>query len=65
MAKMKLLFSKTDHHGQWFEEGSLPKGFTEKAPAHTGLVWDDMSGAWAEKPPEPQVGEEEEEGRLN
>jgi hypothetical protein len=52
---MKLLFSKEDFHGQWFQDDESPEGFTEKVPPHTGVLFDETLGDWVLKPQEPQA----------
>jgi hypothetical protein len=64
---MKLLFNKTGYFGQWFDDDETPKGFTEKVPPHTGVIFDEDLGEWVprpepepEPPPEPEPGDEPE-----
>jgi len=49
---MKLMFSKTGHHGQWFHEEEDTTGFTEKVPPHTGVIFDESTQEWI-LPPAP------------
>jgi hypothetical protein len=50
---MKLLFNKTDYHGQWFTDNENPDGFTEKIPPDTGYIFDETANDWTPKP-EPE-----------
>jgi hypothetical protein len=60
---MKLLFSKTDYHGQWFDDDETPEGFTEKVPPGTGYDFDDDADEWVPKPePEPEREPVDESG---
>jgi hypothetical protein len=58
---MKLLFSKTDFHGQWFNDDENPDGYTEKIPQNTGYFFDEELNDWILKPEPEQEPETEEE----
>jgi hypothetical protein len=59
---MKLLFSKTDLHGQWFRDNETPENFTEKIPPSTMYEFNEESNDWVLKPVE--IEEEESTTKI-
>lgn len=65
---MKLLFNKTDYHGQWFKDDEAPENFTSKVPLNTGYIFDENLNDWILKPviepepiSEPEIKQEEKQ----